>query len=254
MWYGQTARHEGMREAVEILFQSYLTSAPERGELLASRSDPFTTKKKPQVLIGKEAGWAPESIQTFWRRDKTLTSAWNQTTFPRLSSQSLHTVATALFRNTEAKKNYKTRINSSIIHLFSWRRLTSNLLNDSIETEYETTDICNSKLLRPWASSMLFVNLQTFTSRRHYLELRPYGIAVWKNGEWWNGWTVALSQNSWKGMRITRKIAFQTDGAPFKIWNEHLQNKVYTYQPVRVLDTVGYKCSCTNTHTVMNIT
>ena len=56
---------------MEVYFQSYLTSAPERGELLASRSDSFTPKKN-QVLIGKEAGWAPESIQTFWRREKKL--------------------------------------------------------------------------------------------------------------------------------------------------------------------------------------
>jgi len=54
---------------------------------------------------------------------------------------------------------------------------------------------------------------------------------VWKNGEWWNGRIVALSQNSWKGLKITRKIAFQTDGVPIKIWNEHLQNKVYTHTP-----------------------
>jgi hypothetical protein len=61
-----------MREAVEILFHSYLASAPEGGKLLASRSDIFIPKKKPQVLIGKEPGWAPESIQTSWRREKLL--------------------------------------------------------------------------------------------------------------------------------------------------------------------------------------
>jgi hypothetical protein len=73
---------------------------------------------------------------------------------------------------------------------------------------------------------------------------------------------VALSQNSWKGLRITRKTEFQTDGVAIKIWNKHLQNKVYTHththththQPARALDTVGYNCSCANTLTLPNIT
>jgi hypothetical protein len=77
---------------------------------------------------------------------------------------------------------------------------------------------------------------------------------VWKTGECWNGRILALSQISWKRLRMTRKTAFQTDGVPIKIWNEYLQNNVYTRQPARAPVTVGYNWSCANTHTVLNTT
>jgi hypothetical protein len=35
--------------------------------------------KKPPVLIGKEAGWAPEPVWTLLSRGKYLAAAWNQT-------------------------------------------------------------------------------------------------------------------------------------------------------------------------------
>jgi len=88
---------------VDILFQSYLTSAPEKGDLLASRSDPITPKKTPGTYW--KAVWLDPRVDSdVLEERKTLTPAGNQTIFPRLSSQGLHTVATALFLNVQAKR------------------------------------------------------------------------------------------------------------------------------------------------------
>jgi hypothetical protein len=52
---------------VEVQLHSFLTSALDGGECLASRLDRFTPIPNQQ-----EAGWAPEPVATFWRREKSL--------------------------------------------------------------------------------------------------------------------------------------------------------------------------------------
>jgi hypothetical protein len=47
------------------------------GQLHAPGS--FTPRKEPQVLIGKEAGWAPEPVWTTWSREKSIAPAGNRT-------------------------------------------------------------------------------------------------------------------------------------------------------------------------------
>jgi hypothetical protein len=116
-----------MREAEEILFHSYLASAPERGERLASRSDNFTPKKSPKYVLEMRL----VGLQSRFRRPGLEKNSYACGKSNHISSI-IKPVAKALFRSIEATKNYQTRINFNTIHLLSCRRLISRLLNDSI--------------------------------------------------------------------------------------------------------------------------
>jgi hypothetical protein len=53
---------------VEKLLHSFLTSAQDGGESPTSRPGRFYSDEITQVPIEQEAGWAPQLVQTFWRK------------------------------------------------------------------------------------------------------------------------------------------------------------------------------------------
>jgi hypothetical protein len=54
----------------EVYFHTFLTSARDGGEWSVSRTGRFTPRKEDPVPTEYEAGWAPESAWTRWRREK----------------------------------------------------------------------------------------------------------------------------------------------------------------------------------------
>jgi hypothetical protein len=57
----------------------FLTSAMYEGEWLASRPGHFAPAERAQLLI--EYGWTPESVWTFWKRQKSLSPTVNGVIF-----------------------------------------------------------------------------------------------------------------------------------------------------------------------------
>jgi hypothetical protein len=49
----------------------FLTSTLDGSDWSASRSGRFTSGEITIVLTGQEAGWAPESVWTLWRTEKS---------------------------------------------------------------------------------------------------------------------------------------------------------------------------------------
>jgi hypothetical protein len=68
----------------------FLTSELHGGQWSALRPSRFTPGKKPLVSIGREAAWAPKQVWTLWNREKSLTSAGNQTPAVQPCSRSLY--------------------------------------------------------------------------------------------------------------------------------------------------------------------
>jgi hypothetical protein len=78
---------------VEVWLQLFFTSVIVLGELLASRLDGFTAVKVTPVPMGQYIVWAPESVQTPWR--KVFCPCWEENILPFFPSISLLTIPNA---------------------------------------------------------------------------------------------------------------------------------------------------------------
>jgi len=70
--------------------------ALDRGEWSASHPGHFTPKERAPVPIAYKAGWAPEPLWTWWRRQKFPAPTGNQTPEPQSSSPEPATTLTEL--------------------------------------------------------------------------------------------------------------------------------------------------------------